>query len=864
MKPSVITQYYIATLLLLSSLVACQPTHLGKELSLGKEGEWITLQVSPSILSFGENTPLKATTTEPQIEQLTFFVFDHSSANSTTLLYISPAERATGNLYKVRLRQSNQPLVLHVVANYEGTLDESTWTDKDEGEVITQLQGSGYYFWQRIEVTGISSGSMSSPIQLIRSFSKVSLELAPSAGITDASIKVFNTADIGTVAPYNTEELSFDEEILTTAPETTYGKTDNYDDTFYLQESPNSEEHPIFIILKGRYQGAINYYKIDLSERLVGAKPEKQLRKLNLKRNHHYRIKINAVQRSGAKSEVEAVKGLAINSSAIDYALDAFPAIYSADGRRSLSVEQTVYNVGVQTAYINPRFSYKEDGKEQNLKVDVRVIEENPTQPVVDLINEDFKKSGILNITLNPLPNGKATRRARVLLEVNQGGELMLRSIQIIQYAPFSLEPALINGQNPDFITVGSSVANLSFVIPDDYPSHLYPIPVQIHTHTLTPLSKNLPLSVVNGDIIYTYTVNSPGKHEIRFEVNKSNASEAIRLTAPNFYPATTGYNLGRFTGDITYSDQNSPSKPLPYSLGDLITTTKGRINMPNRTPGRYEIYLPISLLETTTPTTDSITVTGKVIEQVPGQKPIIRIYSKKIPIEVYRIAYQTNKEDPNEVDIDLSHSSTLLHTSLTGINYSGATETQFPENTEVKATINPGSNKSKEIFADMWGQSALELHIPAEEVTPNTPIEIEVTYPTTNSSAGLIIEKYKKAMTIGQIHDKISLPRTQLTIFGESMVRVAATIYAVEPNYDFQVAKKGELVKRNNAVPRVMVTETKRYRADLSPDTREEDELAFQYRVAATWYGTYKSLSQLRQSSYILLVGGWVRVRME
>lgn len=828
-----------------------------------RDGGKVELRFAPQILAFEPGDKLRSgEAEEPEVETLLLMVFeDHIQAGDrTTLLYISEATREVTGTFSAELYTRSQPCIIHAVANYE--MDQATKNSligKDEREVVARLQGAGHYFWQRFTLGRIKAQSNIQSIGLLRSFAKVTLVNNSESTFTDASIKLYHSADRGTVAPFDPQSGQFAEGILTVAPDAAFSQAGDYATTHYPFETRNSDSNPLFVILKGNFNGSVNYYKIDLSQKKINAGGDEEITKLHLQRNYQYRIVLKGIKRPGAATEEEAAGGLAINSGVLDYALDAFPAIYSADGTRSLSVEQTVFHVGVHEAFITPRFSYKESGVVKNESVQIKVVEEDPTKPLIrQPINEDYKTSGVLNVTINAMEEGSATRQARIILEVTKDGERMVRSILIVQYASFSLEPVLINGFDPAIIDANlpaGQKAEISFVIPDDYPAHLYPIPVEIATSTLTPYGVTLPLKVVRreidshtsvNEIVYTYTADKPGTHTVPFKTNKKDTQEAVTVSAPNFLKAVTGYNMGRFKGQLTYSFGQQNNQVLPYRVPELISTSHGRISMIDATTeGQYDIYLPIPLLESTEPTDEMVRVTARLIYAESNNTQLTRLFTADVPVTAFRDLYQANKEDPAPKDIHLTHTSTMMQTRFIGLHHidgQGVKETiLIPKDAEVSAAL-----EGREVPVRVWEDGMLEIDLPIVEHIEKKMLEMRLRIPTVTDNSGLIVEEYSDRIPVADVvNHQIEIKRTKVTMYGniirEGLPLVRKIRCYFPPDY-INPAKTYEVGTAN------------RYEIELPADLSDKARIQFE-RGNVFWHPTRinTSLNELRKDATLV-----------
>ncbi len=250
---------------------------------------------------------------------------------------LDPTKRS----FEVTLNASSNGRIIHFVANIDPD-QYAAITAGHEDYIMSNLYvtGDADAYWQRMEFSGgisATSGANvfdgSDVVPLIRNYAKV--QVVDATGNNDAftltGYKVFNTRDRGSVAAYNGEFVNFTE----MDPETdangkmftpkTYAEMGNYSGfelgdlvevgnysnpnaTYYVRET--SKESKPYIIIKGKYNGADCFYKLDF---IVGGEDA------HILRNFAYTFVINNVEKAGttedeAKKQERGENGLSFDS----------------------------------------------------------------------------------------------------------------------------------------------------------------------------------------------------------------------------------------------------------------------------------------------------------------------------------------------------------------------------------------------------------------------------------------------------------------------------------------------------------------------------------------------------------------------
>ena len=296
---------------------------------------------------------------------------------------ISGVEMTTTTKFYVELNVTKSPRIIHFIGNYD--LAGATLAGH-ENAIISRLNVTGGQdaYWQRINVAeiakkdgavadsnGLFEGNLPdemNPVHLLRNFAKITVEKATnvtnSFGYT--GFDIITTESHGSVAPYNvaTDQASFptfisDENTCvsyqslldddytgfipgaSTHQNTFNKKTNKFSanpsfsaEAQYLYERNNADGQT-YVIVKGTWNNAVTYYKIDLIREVEGS----AVTYFHILRNFHYKIVIKSVEGAGANSPEEAAAGAASNNIFASVELQHLTNI--GDGKARLFVNYT-------------------------------------------------------------------------------------------------------------------------------------------------------------------------------------------------------------------------------------------------------------------------------------------------------------------------------------------------------------------------------------------------------------------------------------------------------------------------------------------------------------------------------------------
>lgn len=278
------------------------------------EGVVLTLKLP----NFTKNTVATRATEQQQIKSLCVLCYD-AGDNYLGMSNITGADIKSNNdgKYKVKVKVMEGTATLHVVAN--ATITESDAKDAS-GKInlynavrSTDIDLNAPVCWGSITVTDLLSGKTS--LTLVRQFAKASV--TKNESLTNFEItgfRLFNTASSGTIASELINKVALPSVDCS-------AKTAEYvtgEQPFY--ETPADKA---YMIIKAKYnKGPETYYKVAFQTK----NPNGTFTPMALLRNHHYQVKVTAVNHAGYSSEAEAKANLPENGLSVEV-VDDNPAI---------------------------------------------------------------------------------------------------------------------------------------------------------------------------------------------------------------------------------------------------------------------------------------------------------------------------------------------------------------------------------------------------------------------------------------------------------------------------------------------------------------------------------------------------------
>ena len=266
--------------------------------------------------NFTKNT-VATRATQQQINKLCVLCYD-AEDNYLGMSDITGADiKPNGDgKYKVKVKVMEGTATLHVVANAD--ISESDAKDAEGKNNLYnatrdgKLDLSAPVCWGSITVTDLLSGKTS--LTLVRQFAKASV--TKNESLTNFEItgfRLFNTASSGTIASELINKVALPSVDCS-------AKTAEYvtgEQPFY--ETPADKA---YMIIKAKYnKGPETYYKVAFQTK----NPDGTFTPMNLLRNHHYQVKVTAVNHAGYSSEAEAKANLPENGLSVEVVDDNPP-----------------------------------------------------------------------------------------------------------------------------------------------------------------------------------------------------------------------------------------------------------------------------------------------------------------------------------------------------------------------------------------------------------------------------------------------------------------------------------------------------------------------------------------------------------
>lgn len=268
------------------------------------EGVVLTLKLP----NFTKNTVATRANEQQQINSLCVLCYDADDKYlGMSKITSSDIKPKVGDTYDVKVKAEPGTVTLHIVANTDITESDAKDADGKNNLYNATREGNpkltAPVCWGSVKVEDLLSGS--TKVWLFRQFAKASV--TKDSKLTNFEItgfKLFNTATKGTIA---TTELDNDVSLPSSVA---YADEEDYsmgEHPFY--ETPADKA---YMIIKAKYnKGPETYYKVAFQMALL--------------RNHHYQVKVTAVNHAGYSSEAEAKANLPENGLSVEVVDDNPP-----------------------------------------------------------------------------------------------------------------------------------------------------------------------------------------------------------------------------------------------------------------------------------------------------------------------------------------------------------------------------------------------------------------------------------------------------------------------------------------------------------------------------------------------------------
>ena len=272
---------------------------------LPSDGVVLTLKLP----NFTKNT-VATRATEQQINKLCVLCYDaednYLGMSNITSLDIKPNNDGT---CKVKVKVMERTATLHIVANTDITESDAKDAEGKNNLYNATREGNlnldAPVCWGSVKVDDLLSPS--TKVWLFRQFAKASVtkddDKVKNFEIT--GFKLFNTAKRGTIA---TTKLYTDVSLPSSVDYTDEKNYSMGEHPFY--ETPAAGK--AYMIIKAKYNGGPDtYYKVEFFNNGTSTQ-------MDLLRNHHYQVKVTAVNHAGYSSEKEAKDNLPENGLSVE------------------------------------------------------------------------------------------------------------------------------------------------------------------------------------------------------------------------------------------------------------------------------------------------------------------------------------------------------------------------------------------------------------------------------------------------------------------------------------------------------------------------------------------------------------------
>lgn len=268
---------------------------------LPSDGVVLTLKLP----NFTKNTVATRANEQPQIKSLCVLCYDaddkYLGRSNITSSDIKPKGDDT---YDVKVKTEPGTAMLHIVANTDITDSDAKDAEGKNNLYNATREGNpnltAPVCWGSVKVEDLLSPS--TKVWLFRQFAKASVTKDESlTNFEITGFRLFNTASSGTIASESINKVALPSVDCS-------DNTDGYvsgEQPFY--ETPADKA---YMIIRAKYDGgADTYYKVAFKNKTSDG----TLESIALLRNHHYQVKVTAVNHSGWSTEQEAIDNLPEN-----------------------------------------------------------------------------------------------------------------------------------------------------------------------------------------------------------------------------------------------------------------------------------------------------------------------------------------------------------------------------------------------------------------------------------------------------------------------------------------------------------------------------------------------------------------------
>ena len=279
---------------------------------LPSDGVVLTLKLP----NFTKNTVATRAATERQINSLCVLCYDaedkYLGMSNISSANIKPKGDGT---YDVKVKAVTGTVTLHIVANT--TITKSDAKDADGKNNLYNATREGNpnlnapVCWGSVKVDDLLNSK--TDVWLLRQFAKASVTKDDTKvkNFEITGFKLFNTATKGTIATKSLDKVALSS--------VDYTHEENYsmgEHPFY--ETPAGKA---YMIIKAKYNGGPDtFYKVEFFNNGTSTQ-------MDLLRNHHYQVKVTAVNHEGWATEDEAINNLSENRLTVEVVDDNPPIV---------------------------------------------------------------------------------------------------------------------------------------------------------------------------------------------------------------------------------------------------------------------------------------------------------------------------------------------------------------------------------------------------------------------------------------------------------------------------------------------------------------------------------------------------------
>lgn len=606
-----------------------------------QEGDEVTITFDVQVPDAGAATRVMG---NEKINTLHLIVFDERGyflrAQEATLAAtpdypLDPTKRS----FEVTLNASSNGRIIHFVANIDPD-QYAAITAGHEDYIMSNLYvtGDADAYWQRMEFSGgisATSGANvfdgSDVVPLIRNYAKV--QVVDATGNNDAftltGYKVFNTRDRGSIAAYNGEFVNFTEMDPTkddngkmftpytyNEMHTSYsgfelgdlvdvGDYSNPKATYYVRETSKESSKP-YIIIKGNYNGAEYYYKLDF---IVGGN------NANILRNFAYTFVINTVTKPGTTESAAKAQPTGENGLSFDSNTSSLLNISDGVGQLFVSATQVILtstdeyylmykyipDITKPTEDVNVGVSHNAEAGD----VFASVVHEGTIGDAYDKSGTGTKYAGYKYIVLKPNTLTPGSTPEQTITITNGAG--LTREVEFSLKNPYTMTVTAYDGEGG---VTDNEVARdtnkkvwVDVAIPADLEEYIFPLEFVFESSALSIYpdagANNMPVrtgqSIINSNksvfgFVYTLTwdeygkltTNAEGKKVFTAKFLTNKAANASQVYVANHY-FNTGYDedggfenpdpINTLTFTATGTNLRNENREVTISCGDWSET---------------------------------------------------------------------------------------------------------------------------------------------------------------------------------------------------------------------------------------------------------------------------------------------------